>query len=566
MLMIGTVVGNYRIIQQIGEGGMGAVYKGIDLMLEREVAIKALRPELARQPNIVERFRAEAVTLAKLNHPNIATLHSFFRQGDDYFMVMEFVRGETLDLMVRTRGAVSADRAVPLFCQALDGIDHAHRMGIVHRDIKPANMMLTEVGSIKVMDFGIARVLGSARMTREGHLIGTIEYMSPEQIRGQETDARSDIYSLGILLYEMLTGRVPFNSHSEYELMKSQIESAPPPPREFAPHISLPIEEAIMRALAKRPQSRFQTAAEFRTSLLNSMRAATKPGETHPIVVNTAPPPTRLSQPVAPAPLPVEPAQPHLQPGIASPSGPVAAGGPQLNPTRVAHPGEYQYAQPYAQPQAHYTNPQPYQAQPGDAWVAQQQSPVTASGSLLSRLNWKHYTAAGILLLVLVSTPFALLLMTNNSAVNQLPGQTQELTSPSGPASQQPAQQQQPQRNADEGTGSSASGLYPVDSKEGTGAKGGKGRDAGSDGATDVSDPKPPDPTETATTTPPPPQQTKPEERPKDRSTGEATPKETAKTDEKKDDKKKGVGGFFKKLGGIIKGDKNEEDKKKKKP
>ncbi|HUK92288.1 MAG TPA: serine/threonine-protein kinase, partial [Blastocatellia bacterium] len=137
--MTASVIGNYKIVDKIGEGGMGAVYKGVDLMLEREVAIKALRPELARQPHLVERFRAEAVTLAKLNHPNIATLHSFFRQGDDYFMVMEFVRGETLDAVLRRAGGLVCDSAVLLFCQALEGIDHAHKMGIVHRDIKPAN-------------------------------------------------------------------------------------------------------------------------------------------------------------------------------------------------------------------------------------------------------------------------------------------------------------------------------------------------------------------------------------------------------------------------------------------
>src|SRR6266851_4425503 len=266
--MIGSVVGNYKIIDKIGEGGMGAVFKGVDLMLEREVAIKMLRPELARQPNVVERFRTEAVTLAKLNHPNVATLHSFFRQGEDFFMVMEFVRGQTLDDVIKTQGAMPFCRAVELFCMALEGIDHAHKMGIIHRDIKPANMMLTETGSIKVMDFGIARVLGTDRLTRAGHLIGTVEYMSPEQVRGDETDARSDIYSLGILLYEMLTGRVPFNSTSEYELMRCQIEDLPTPPRTFAPQIPVAVEQGIMRSLAKLREARYQSASEFRSTLI----------------------------------------------------------------------------------------------------------------------------------------------------------------------------------------------------------------------------------------------------------------------------------------------------------
>jgi serine/threonine protein kinase len=165
---------------------------------------------------------------------------------------------------------------VRLFCQALDGIEHAHRLGIVHRDIKPANLMMTEAGSIKVMDFGIARALGSARTTRTGMLVGTIEYMSPEQIKGLEVDARSDIYSLGILLYEMLIGRVPFESNSDYELMRAQIEEPPRPPRDLAPHIPLQIERAIMRALAKKPEARFQSAAEFRAALLSALSPSLK--------------------------------------------------------------------------------------------------------------------------------------------------------------------------------------------------------------------------------------------------------------------------------------------------
>lgn len=271
--MISNVVGNYQILAKIGEGGMGAVFRGLDLMLEREVAIKVLRPELAGQPQVVERFRVEAVTLARLNHPSIATLHNFLRHNDDYLMVMEFVRGETLESVIQRHGAAPLGQSLRLFGQALEGIAHAHALGVIHRDLKPSNLMLTETGAIKVMDFGIARVLGSARMTRTGRILGTIQYMSPEQVHGQEADARSDLYSLGIVLYEMVTGRVPFNSQSEFELMRAQIEDPPPPPREFAEHIPEAIERIILRALAKNPAERFQTAEEFHAALMDCARA-----------------------------------------------------------------------------------------------------------------------------------------------------------------------------------------------------------------------------------------------------------------------------------------------------
>jgi serine/threonine protein kinase len=268
--MIGQIVGNYKIQEKLGEGGMGSVYKGVDTMLDREVAIKALRPELASQDSIVERFRTEAVTLAKLNHPNIATLYSLFRQGQELYMVLEFVRGETLDSIMKKRGALPAEEAIPVFCQVLDGIDHAHELGIVHRDIKPANMMLTEKGTLKVLDFGIARLLGSARMTRAGNIIGTLEYMAPEQVRGLETDGRSDIYALGMMLYEVLTGRLPFDTQNEFELMKMQTEQTPVPPRELNPAIPEAVEAAIMRAVRKDPSERFQTAGDFSEMLLQA--------------------------------------------------------------------------------------------------------------------------------------------------------------------------------------------------------------------------------------------------------------------------------------------------------
>ncbi|HLJ44425.1 MAG TPA: protein kinase [Bryobacteraceae bacterium] len=265
--MIGQTVGQYKILEKLGEGGMGTVYKAIDVMIERQVAIKMLRAEIARQPELVERFRAEAITLAKLNTPGIATLYNFFRAGEDYFMVMEFVSGRTLESLLRQYGAMPWREAVAIFCKALDGIEPAHRMGIMHRDIKPANIMLTESGDVKIMDFGIARVLGAARMTREGRMVGTLEYVSPERVRGKETDVRSDIYSLGVVLYEMLSGRLPFESDSEYELMKGHLEVAPPPMASLGRQVPPIIESLMMRALAKAPEARYQSCAEFAAAM-----------------------------------------------------------------------------------------------------------------------------------------------------------------------------------------------------------------------------------------------------------------------------------------------------------
>lgn len=286
------LLGGYRIIEKLGEGGMGEVFKALDTMLEREVAIKLLRREFSNRPDVVERFRTEAVALARLNHPHIATLHSFMHHGEQYFMVLEFVRGETLAKVIARRGAIPWEEATGLVCQALDGLEHAHRLGVVHRDIKPSNLMITHAGDLKLMDFGIARILERARLTRTGHLIGTLEYMSPEQIQGCDTDARADIYSVGAVFYEMVTGHVPFEKNSDYDLIKSQVEELPSPPRNVMPQLPAALESAMLRALAKRPEERFKSAAGFRATLEALLQSAPALRDTSH--ARSAPPETRL--------------------------------------------------------------------------------------------------------------------------------------------------------------------------------------------------------------------------------------------------------------------------------
>ncbi|MCS6862074.1 MAG: protein kinase [Abditibacteriales bacterium] len=261
--MIGKKVREYTIIAKIGEGGMGQVFRAED-NLKRNVAIKLLHRDLMQDSQKLERFQSEAITLGKLNHPNIATLYAFFEHEGDWYMVMEFVDGETFESLIKRQGAMPARRALELLDQALQGLEHAHAKQVIHRDIKPGNLMLNSAGLVKITDFGIARMLGTKRMTQTGTLIGTLEYISPEQVKGGEPDERSDIYALGVMFYEMVTGRVPFSSVSEFEIMRKHLEEKPPPPRTLQPGLPVEVERIIQKALEKDPAARFQTAREMR--------------------------------------------------------------------------------------------------------------------------------------------------------------------------------------------------------------------------------------------------------------------------------------------------------------
>ena len=287
-------LGDFRLIEPLGQGGMGAVYEGIDTMVERPVAIKMLRPEISGNPEILERFRVEAVTLAKLNHPSIATLYSFFHEENKYYMVMEFVPGETLESLVQRSGPMAPEQATGIVQQTLDGMAHAHAMGVLHRDIKPANIMVTPDGNVKVTDFGIAQVLGAARMTRQGSVVGTLEYLAPERIRGEEPDIRSDIYSAGIVLYEVLTGRLPFTATTDFEIMQSHLEKAPPSLESVGYKGTGSIVPILDKAIAKSKTERYQTAEEFRDALaeINPHAKSTSSVPATPVAK-----PTRLAVP-----------------------------------------------------------------------------------------------------------------------------------------------------------------------------------------------------------------------------------------------------------------------------
>lgn len=264
--MIGRTIGKYRIVGQLGRGGAGVVYQAVDETLHRDVAVKTLNPDLANT-EVMSRFRAEATILARLNHPQIATIFELFRADGDLLMVMEFVRGESLDKLSERLGALSPERAAYVIDLILSALEHAHRGGVVHRDVKPANVMVTDEGSIKIMDFGIARVLGAEQKTVDFRLMGTPAYMAPEQVLGEEVDARSDLYSVGVLLYRLLTGALPFAADTALGMLQRQIRDTPIPLCAHRGGLPDWCEAIVQRALAKVPADRFQSAEEFREEL-----------------------------------------------------------------------------------------------------------------------------------------------------------------------------------------------------------------------------------------------------------------------------------------------------------
>ena len=268
----------YRIGEVIGRGGMAEVHEGHDLRLGRRVAVKILRPDLARDPSFQVRFRREAQSAAALNHPNIVAVYD---TGEDSltsetgetivvpYIVMEYVDGMTLRQLLASGRRLLPERALEITAGVLSALDYAHRHGIVHRDIKPANVMLTRTGDVKVMDFGIARAMNDVgtTMTATSAVMGTAQYLSPEQARGEVVDARSDLYSTGVLLYELLTGRPPFTGDSPVSIAYQHVSEMPVPPSQVDAGVSPEVDAVVLHALAKRADDRYQTAAEFRADV-----------------------------------------------------------------------------------------------------------------------------------------------------------------------------------------------------------------------------------------------------------------------------------------------------------
>lgn len=263
----------YIIQRKLGEGGMGTVYLAEDTLLERLVAVKELNiSAVPVTESVGNRFQQEALALARLNHPNITHLYAFLPKDDTYWMVMEYVNGKTLEEWVQIHGPMQPSIACSIVVQILDGLYHAHRKGIIHRDLKPANVMISEEGEVKVMDFGIARIRNSQRITQHGKSVGTLEYMAPEQIQGKEGDERTDIYAAGNILYELLCGQPPFRADTDYSLMKAKLEEAPPLLPVLASVQPPALKQIILKALARNPEKRFDSVSAFREALSNCMQ------------------------------------------------------------------------------------------------------------------------------------------------------------------------------------------------------------------------------------------------------------------------------------------------------
>src|ERR1022692_2512619 len=303
-------IGDYEIIRELGHRGMGQVFLVRNLISGRIEAMKVLLPDLANQGDLGARFMREIKLLASLDHPNIAALRTAFSADNQLTMIMEYVEGDTLAHRLE-RGPFPPAEVLNYIDQVLAALSYAHAQGIIHRDIKPANMMLTPRGVLKLMDFGIARSGNDLGLTVTGTTLGSLDYMSPEQVQAQPTDARSDLYSVGVSLYEMVTGQRMFNATSSFSIMEAQIKEAPRPPIEVQPSLPKPLSDMIVMSVAKNPAERFQTADAFRNALsqirgscgLPSLPKAVAVAAT-PLPVQPAPsrvsdvrPPTPVSQP-----------------------------------------------------------------------------------------------------------------------------------------------------------------------------------------------------------------------------------------------------------------------------
>jgi len=335
----GQTLGKYRVLDALGRGGMAQVYRGYHPHLDRHVAIKVLRADLIEQDEFLERFRREAHAVSGLRHANIVQVFDFDTQDDLYYMVMELLEGDTLRARLNEyrvkKERMPLDEIVGISIDVLNGLEYAHSEGVIHRDLKPANIMLTKKGQAVLTDFGIAQILGATQVTVAGAMMGTLNYMAPEQGLENRCDSRSDIYSLGIVLYEMLTGYTPFDADTPLAILMKHLNDPLPLPSKLDPSLPPSFEQIVLKALSKSPEDRYQSAAEMLTAvrkiqhgLSNNARPVVSPPEGFaPQVVFSG----DSRQQVADRPLASEDTDPDIQ-SLASDGkkSSIAAGSPQV--------------------------------------------------------------------------------------------------------------------------------------------------------------------------------------------------------------------------------------------
>ncbi len=297
--LVGTTLGDFQIRAELGRGGMGVVYKAHQQSLNRIVALKVLSPALTDDELYIARFRQEAQSAASLDHPSIINIYQIGKENQLHYLAMQYIEGETLQQRMRREGAMNIERIVTLLTPVCSALDYAHTHGIIHRDIKPSNIMITPDGKVYLADFGLARGMGASELTKTGTVMGTPEYMSPEQAEGSSSiGPATDIYALGIIIYQMLTGKLPFESETPMGMAVVRIAKLPRPPREYRGDISSNVEQVIMRSLARQPDARFATAGEMMQALhpMTPTSVTIKVDDTVPVMAETPPPSASVSR------------------------------------------------------------------------------------------------------------------------------------------------------------------------------------------------------------------------------------------------------------------------------
>jgi serine/threonine-protein kinase len=343
--------GRYRLVQQQGSGGMAVIYKAQDLSLGRTVAVKILRPTLTNDPAFLARFRQEARSVANFTHPNIVTIHDFGNDGPTYYIVMEFVEGQDLKKIIKAEGTLPIDRVLNLAVQICDGIGFAHRAGWVHADIKPQNILVNKDGVVKVTDFGIAQALSNAQMGEKVSVVwGSPHYFAPEQARGERPTTASDVYSVGIVLFEMLTGRLPYTGANQQELALAHIRDTVPQVSDFNTNVPKALANVVYKTMSKEPSARFRMAdqlgqilRQFKERGFDSAPSSAVSGTPAPQPQNTAGTPIQPSRPTVPPIMPTV----RNQPAVPSPGTsavypappPMSTQPPSAQPTYPAPPG-----------------------------------------------------------------------------------------------------------------------------------------------------------------------------------------------------------------------------------